>query len=273
MTIFSTRWGKPAAVCAAALLCAAQALAQTRPGDPDGTRIWAAAPSAPADSEVLDRVVAAVNGSVILQSDVVAEERFAQLEPFRFRAAGNDAQQALRHLIDRALILQQIHEQQGPLSVSDAELDKQLSDLRRHLPACAEGKCDSDPDWRALLAAHGFTETQFDQRWRQRMLVLAFIERRFRDGVRISKPEIQAYYTRSFAPQFEKNRLTPPPLSAVSARIEEILLQQHVNGLLSEWLNSLKDEGSVAILDAQYAQLGSPDSDEEKEGNASGDEP
>ncbi len=47
-----------------------------------------------------------------------------------------------------------------------------------------------------------------------------------------------------------------PPLAAVSSRIEEILLQQRVSSLLLEWLQSLKSEGSVSILDPAYGQVG-----------------
>jgi hypothetical protein len=35
-----------------------------------------------------------------------------------------------------------------------------------------------------------------------------------------------------------------------------VLLQQHVNALLNDYLRSLKDAGSVQILDPQYNSLG-----------------
>ena len=204
------------------------------------------------NSVLLDRVVAVINGDVILESDVLEEEEFVQLQPYHSPGEGTPKQQALQHLINRTLILQQIKEQQNPVQVSATELNTQLSDLRKHLPACAGAKCESDAGWKALLLAHGFTEVQFDARWHQRTLMLKFIEQRFRSGIRISKGEIQTYYSTYFVPQFEKRKLTPPPLTSVSARIDEILLQQHVNGLLAEWLDTLKQEGSVAILDPQY---------------------
>jgi hypothetical protein len=223
-------------------------------------------PAPTPNSVLLDRVVAVINGAVILESDVLEEERFMQLQPYHSPGDGNAKQQALQHIINRVLILQQIKEQQNPVQVTDAELKAQLEDLRKYLPACAGAHCDTLAGREALLAAHGFTINQFEERWRQRMLVLKFIEQRFRAGIRISKPEIQTYYTTYFVPQFKKRNLTPPPLTEVSARIDEILLQQHVNGLLSEWLNSLKQEGSVAILDSQYGQIGRPASDEDNSG-------
>ncbi len=50
--------------------------------------------------------------------------------------------------------------------------------------------------------------------------------------------------------------MKPPPLASVSSRIEEILLQQRVSSLLLEWLQSLKSEGSVSILDPAYGKVG-----------------
>ena len=223
------------------------------------------APSAPVmapkpapGSVLLDRVVAVINGDVILQSDVVEEEHFVELQPYRSQGEGTAEQQALQHLVNRTLILQQLKEQQNPVQVTDLQLQKQLDDLRKHLPVCAAGKCESEAGWKSVLSSHGFTEEEFSERWRKRMLVLGFIEQRFRPGIRISKPEIQAYYNSDFVPQFKNRKLAPPPLATVSARIDEILLQQHVNGLLAEWLTSLKDQGSVAILDARYEPPGQP---------------
>jgi hypothetical protein len=212
---------------------------------------------------LLDRVVAVINGDVILQSDVLEEERFEELQPFQARSQGGADQPALDRIINRTLILQQVKELQKPPQITDAALDAQLTDVRKHLPVCGEDKCVSDAGWQAVLAAQGFTREQFRQRWRVRMLVLAFIEQRFRAGVRISKPEIQQYYDKYLVPEFKKRNLPPPSLASVSPRIDEILLQQHVNGLLQEWLNSLKDQGTVAILDPEYKQVASqlPQSD------------
>ena len=220
-----------------------------------------AEPETPRDATFLDRVVAVINGDVILESDVLEEKRFARFEPFEVKEEGSEAQQALDHLINRTLILQQLKELPSFPDITDAEVSTQLAEVRKHIPACASNKCQSDAGWRAALAAQGFTEEQFEQRWRVRMLVLSFIEQRFRAGVRISKPEIQDYYEHSLVPQFRKRNVPAPSLASVSQRIDEILLQKRVNGLLAEWLDSLKDQGTVAILDPGYRQTGTPQDD------------
>src|ERR1700750_75371 len=55
---------------------------------------------------VLDRVVAVVNGDVILESDVDEERRFEEIQPYR--SANNfTRERAIERLINRLLILQQ----------------------------------------------------------------------------------------------------------------------------------------------------------------------
>jgi hypothetical protein len=88
------------------------------------------------------------------------------------------------------------------------------------------------------------------------MRIVDFVGVRFRTGIRITRPEIETYYKEKLVPAFEARKLKPPPLAQVSNRIDEVLLQQHVNVLLNDYLRSLKDAGSVQILDPQYNSLG-----------------
>ncbi|HET6220360.1 MAG TPA: hypothetical protein VFE27_25245, partial [Acidobacteriaceae bacterium] len=62
----------------------------------------------PPGAVVLDHVVAVINGSVILESDVQEEMGYAVLQPFSINSARNTPQRALQRLIDRDLILQQM---------------------------------------------------------------------------------------------------------------------------------------------------------------------
>ena len=58
--------------------------------------------------EVLDHVVAVINGSVILESDVQEEMRLAVLQPFS-DPGRNTPKRALQRLIDRDLIRSEEH--------------------------------------------------------------------------------------------------------------------------------------------------------------------
>jgi peptidyl-prolyl cis-trans isomerase SurA len=209
-----------------------------------------------APAELLDRVVAVINGDVILESDVREEERFAVFEPISVPGGRYTPLQAMQHLVSRTLIVQQMKDQQMAPPPSDEAVEKELDELRRHIPGCAQYACETDAGWRRFLAAQGFTESEIKARWKRRMQILKFIEVRFRSGIRIAPSEIADYYNKTLVPAFERRKTTPPPLAMVSKRIDEVLLQQRVTALLNDWLRSLRDTGSVAILDPAYASVG-----------------
>jgi hypothetical protein len=206
----------------------------------------------------LDRAVAVINGEVILASDVREQQHFAVFEPLEVPKGEFTPMEAMQQLVNRTLLLQQMTEQHLVQPPSDEAVDKQIDELRKHIPGCAEQHCDTDEGWRRFLAAHGYTAGEFHRRWKERMQILSFIEVRFRTGIRIAKPEIEHYYRDTFVPQLEARKVKAPPLAAVAPRIDEVLLQQHVNVLLGDYLRSLKDAGNVQILDPAYNQLGNP---------------
>jgi peptidyl-prolyl cis-trans isomerase SurA len=212
---------------------------------------------------VLDRVVAIVNGDVLLESDVQEELHFATLEPVGIPQGSDSPRRAARRLINRTLILQQMKEQQqGGIEVTDGDIQKQLLETRKHLPACHPYDCTTEDGWTAFLAANDLTVQDVTGHWRQRMEILRFIDIRFRAGIRISKPEIAGYYQKSILPGYERGKEKAPPVEALAPRIQEVLLQQHVNGLLRDWMKTLRQEGSVQILDPAYGASSGNDEDE-----------
>jgi peptidyl-prolyl cis-trans isomerase SurA len=195
----------------------------------------------------VDRVVAIVNGELILDSDVDQERRFAALLPYGEASGAYTRDAAIERLINRALILQQSQLQPGDAITLDAAAED-LDVLRKSIPTCKEFHCETQAGWDHFLATEGFTEQSLTSLWQQRMEVLAFIEQRFRMGIRISPQEIQEYYEKTMLPQYAAQHATPPPVEAISSRIQEVLLQQHVSELLGDWLESLRAQGSVVVL-------------------------
>ena len=195
---------------------------------------------------VLDRVVAVVNGDVILDSDVDEERRFETIQPYRGRGEFS-RDTAVQRLVDRALILQEA-EQQPEMEVTDQELDQQLATLRKDIPECKEFHCETDAGWQRYLGEHGFTEAEFRSRWLKRMELLRYIEMRFRGGVHISDDQIKEYYEKMMLPEYARRKVTPPKLETLAPRIQEVLLQQQVSNLLRDWLASLRAQGTVRIV-------------------------
>ncbi|HEV2214607.1 MAG TPA: hypothetical protein VGR64_04910, partial [Terracidiphilus sp.] len=148
----------PAALllCLGAGLIPARAQSATSPSSP-ATQAAPDAAAASSASTVLDRVVAVVNNQAILQSDLNQEMRLSVLEPdLPGRNRGPETpESALRRLIARALIRQQIREEDAQTAEpTEKEVSDRLEELRRQLPACARANCASAAGWQAFLAQH-----------------------------------------------------------------------------------------------------------------------
>ena len=210
----------------------------------------------PADATrgiVLDRVVAIVNGEVVLESDVEQERRFSAFQPITDPTGSFSRKQAIERLINRHLLLQQA-KQQPQQPITEADITKQIEELRRVVPACKAYHCETDRGWNRYLAAQGVDINELRTHWRDRMEALQFIEFRFRMGIRIPQAEIKAYYEKTMLPEYARQKVVAPKLEVVSDRIQEVLLEQQVSGLLADWLKSLRAQGTVQIV----ADGGSP---------------
>jgi len=198
---------------------------------------------------VLDSVVAVVNNHAILASDIDDEIRLSVIDPNQVGQGSLTPQRALEQLIARTLVEQQIRQEDVEESMpTGAEVDERIAELRRQLPACVHSHCASDKAWTAFLAEHGLTPERVQAYMLHRMEILRFIELRFRSGIRISQREVEAYYRDTLLPQYRPGEAIPP-LDQVAPRIEEILLEQQVNVLFDQWLDNLRKQGDVQILD------------------------
>ncbi len=245
---FRLQWRSVARAC---LLCAVFCLCLW------GVRVAAQTQSSQTSQATeLDHVVAVVGEQAILQSDVEDEMRFTALQSAILPASENTPQSALNRLIDRALIDNERALQPSFSVVTDAQVQQSIADLKKNLPACAHATCSTDKGWQVALQTEEFTPQEVSDRMRERLQVLKFIDWRFGSTTRISQKEVQDYYQQVLLPEFARNKASAPPLKKVSARIWEILLQQHITGLLDDWLKNLRNEGEVHIVDSAYASVG-----------------
>ncbi len=249
-------WGSLCLLTAAFALTAGQASGQaaaqqgSTPGQvPVPKSVPSMMPKEP--GAVLDRVVAIVDGEVVLDSDVDEERRFENIQPLirggaDAASAGRDRQ--IERLVNRTLILQQAKLQVQEDGITDPDVDKQITGLRQTLPPCKQYDCMTDTGWNRFLGSNGFTAEEFRHRWKQRMEVLTFIQERFGAGTTVSDAQIKAFYQNTMLPQYAKAHAKPASLASVEPRIREVLQQQQISSLLRDWLQSLRAQGSITVL-------------------------
>jgi peptidyl-prolyl cis-trans isomerase SurA len=197
--------------------------------------------------EVVDRIVATVNGTAILESEwdeAVRFECFLEQKPLT-TLTPVDLKVTLERLIDQTLIQQQM--QASKFSVlSPEEAQGQVREI--HQQARANFPAQSPPlEWTQALGTYGLTEEEFDRRAALQVQTLRFIDLRFRPGIRIDNRRVETYYREKLLPELQRNGAKEAPLAEVSPRIQELLVQQTMDELLTAWLRDLRAQSEVVV--------------------------
>jgi peptidyl-prolyl cis-trans isomerase SurA len=203
--------------------------------------LWFAPTRASAD--VVDRIIATVNGRVILQSDWDEALCYEALLTNRTLAQFNDDDR--RAVLDRLIDQELLHEQMKSADFShatDAEAAARVAEARKLYPEAASSEA-----WQTLLAKYHLTEKDLLIRVRQQIDVMRLVDARLRPAVEIDSKSIEAYYRNQFVPKLKQSGASEVPLADVSARIRELLTEQKVSELLVSWLQTLRSEGQVRV--------------------------
>ncbi|MGB7603017.1 MAG: SurA N-terminal domain-containing protein [Candidatus Sulfotelmatobacter sp.] len=200
-------------------------------------------PSPGSSPQVIDRIVATVNGRVILQSDWDEALCYEALLSNRSVAdfTGDQRRAVLDRLIDQELLREQMKSADFR-HASDAEVAARIANARKQYPQGA-----SDDGWRALLARYDITEEEIVAHVRQEIDVMRLVDARLRPAVQIDAKSIEDYYRDQFVPKLKQAGSSDVPLTEVSAKIRELLTEQKVSEMLVSWLQTLRSEGQIHI--------------------------
>jgi peptidyl-prolyl cis-trans isomerase SurA len=196
--------------------------------------------------DILDRVVATVNGHVILQSDwedAVRSEAFIAGRTLD-QVTANDQKAALDRLIDQELLKEQMRASEFQIP-SQEEIGKRLQEVRKQYPGT-----DSDRGWQGQLARYGLTEAELKDRITDQLNLTRLVDVRLRPNVSIDAKSIESYYNQELLPQLRHSGGKEVALSEVSPQIKELLTQQQVNQLLTTWLRNLRASSEIRTLSA-----------------------
>jgi peptidyl-prolyl cis-trans isomerase SurA len=194
-------------------------------------------------AQVIDRIIATVNGHVILQSDwdeaLCYEALLTNRDVAQF--TDDDRRAVLDRLIDQELLREQMKSADFA-HATDTEVAARVADARKQYPQAA-----STDAWQSLLAQYHLTEKDLIAHVRQQIEVMRLVDARLRPAVQIDSKSIEAYYRDQFVPKLKQAGASEVPLAEVSAKIRELLTEQKVSELLVSWLQTLRSEGQVHI--------------------------
>src|SRR5947207_5229431 len=149
--------------------------------------------------DVLDRIVATVNGHAILQSDWDDEARYEILmSAGEQRPAPQDRKAVLERLVDRELVSEQASTTEFAQATAE-EIDKQLEQVK------SEYASNSRVSWTAALATYGLTESEVGDRIARELDQLKLLTARLRPSVQIDQSATEDYYNRRFLPALQSS--------------------------------------------------------------------
>jgi peptidyl-prolyl cis-trans isomerase SurA len=200
-----------------------------------------AAPSTSWAGDVLDRIVATVNGHIILQSDWDDALRCQAFEDGRSldQLPPAEHKAALDRLIDQELLREQMHSSDFQ-HASEQEVTSRIQEIRGQYPEAA-----TPQGWQALLSRNGLTEDELRQQVSQQLDVMSLVDARLRPNVSVDSKSIESYYNQQLLPQLRQSGEKEVPLADVTPKIKELLTQQQMNQLLLAWLENLRSGSEI----------------------------
>jgi hypothetical protein len=191
-------------------------------------------------TEVLDRLIAIVNNTPILQSDwemaLRCEALIAGRKPETLSAP--EQRDVFNRLVDQELIREQMRGY-SVTPVTDGDVDARIAQFRE------ESHTKSDADWKALLDGGGVSEADVRAKVKSELEVLRFLDARMRPLVRVEFRSIRDYYRDHYVPELQKQGAQPAPLADVSDKIREIITQQRMDEQINAWLQTLRDGADI----------------------------
>ena len=196
-----------------------------------------------ASAEVIDRIVATVNGHIILQSDWNDALRYEALLSARTLSDFNESER--RAVLDRLIDQELLSEQMKSASfqhASEQEAQDQIASARKLYP-----EANTDGGWQAVLSKYDLTEEALLAHVKEQIDLMRLVDAHLRPAVQIDSKSVEAYYRDKFVPQLKQSGEQEVPLADVSAKIRELLTEERVNEMMVSWLQSLRSESKVSM--------------------------
>jgi hypothetical protein len=182
-------------------------------------------------AQVIDRILAVVDGAIILQSDAQLAMRFGLVPS----AGGPDPTSAvLDRLIERQLILAEVA-RYAPPDPAEAEIDRHLSDLRARTGA----------EFDTILLAGGIGVDHLRRDVRDDLRIEAYLQQRF-GAIQPTEDEILQYY-RDHPASFSQNGVVRPFNDAHDVA-RAALIADRRGATIRDWLAGLRRRANINIL-------------------------
>ena len=185
-------------------------------------------------AEIIDRILAVVEGQLITLSDVRAVTRLG-LEPLA--GQGDQVRIVLDVLINRQLMLVEV-ERYAPPEPASAAIENRLKAIQTRFPDMLA--------FVTTLHQVGMTEEHLRRYVRDALRIEAYLQQRFTATIQPADDEIAGYYRLHAEEYTRAGKLAPYP--DVRADVRARLVEQRRDVLVRDWLAGLRRRADIVDL-------------------------
>ncbi|HEX8501993.1 MAG TPA: hypothetical protein VF659_15525 [Pyrinomonadaceae bacterium] len=196
--------------------------------------------------EVVDRMVAVVNGGeLITYSDLLWQLALLPGVPLE-SPRREDLRRALELLIDQRLVVQEA-EKLPHVHATEEEMKRAEADLIKRFPSLEE--------FQRRLERVGMTSAQLREIIHERIDMEKYLDFRFRSFTVVTPQEVEAFYKDVFVPR--RRRQSPgaivPELKAVYDQMQAELIERKIESETDAFLEEARASAQITFLDSSLA--------------------
>jgi len=185
--------------------------------------------------EVVDRIVALVNGQVITLTDLRVAQSFGLYERGRNSTSDAPREKVLQKLIDRKLVIQMTREVS---SVNREEMEAFLDNVSAEMGnERFREELDKFSMQRGDLGPYAHEQIVFDR----------ILSSRFDRSVPVTLEEIQAFYETRYLPDQWDKGVEPQSMLDIFDEIEAMIRREKSEEQIEEWLRNLRDKADIQV--------------------------
>jgi hypothetical protein len=186
--------------------------------------------AAPSAQQLLDRVLARVDGSPITLTDVQAALGLGIIPG----GTGDSIAAGTQQMIDRHLELTEVQRFPPPEPSADAVAGE-----------TARLKMSAGPKLPALMQSTGLTEQRIADVARDNLRIAGYLDQRFGTTVQVSDEEVATYY-RTHEAEFTR-RGEAIPFEEAEPLARQRVSNQRRRGIVDQWIRDLRARADIAI--------------------------
>ena len=191
-------------------------------------------------AEVVDRMIATVNGQLITYTDLLWQLALEPGTPLD-RPRAEDLRRVLETVIDQRIVYHEA-EKLPHIHADDKEVEPALAELVRRFP--------SQTEFQRRVAGVGLTSGQLREIVRERVEIEKYVNFRFRSFTVVTPQEAEVYYRDVYVPR--RRRQSPgaivPALKDVYKEIEGTMIEDKVASDLAKFFDEVRNTADIEII-------------------------